>query len=182
MHSIAGIAVFHQCFVAKFIKLQQKALSLTAYFITFISISCAAIASDAAPAYPDGGFKQGNLQVQTRDGLVPLSVEIAQSREQLAYGLMHRVSFPEDYAMLFVFPDEGMHRMWMKNTPSPLDMLFIDKHGTITYIHPSAEPYSLNTIRSPMPVRAIMEMPGGSAKAKHINVGDTIIYHVFSPK
>ena len=54
------------------------------------------------------------------------SVELALTADDRASGLMNRQSMPADHGMLFRFDQTRQVLMWMKNTPLPLDMIFID--------------------------------------------------------
>jgi uncharacterized protein len=53
------------------------------------------------------------------------NVEIADSPEERATGLMNREFLGEAEGMLFIFPDEQKRSFWMKNTLIPLDLAFI---------------------------------------------------------
>lgn len=94
---------------------------------------------------------------------------------------MYRRSLPENYGMLFAWPNERPIQMWMKNTLIPLDMLFIDRKGYIVYIAHSAHPLSTDVISSPKSVLAVLEIAGGEAKNNSIKVGDQVIHAVFQP-
>ena len=54
-----------------------------------------------------------------------ISIEIAQTPDERATGLMFRESLCEKCGMLFIFEEDNHHPLWMKNTLMPLDMVFI---------------------------------------------------------
>jgi hypothetical protein len=47
---------------------------------------------------------------------------------------MDRHSIAPDGGMLFQFPELGYWTFWMKNTKIPLDILWLDKTGTIIHL------------------------------------------------
>ncbi len=63
-----------------------------------------------------------------------IEVEVADTDERRAYGLMFRNSLPKDQGMLFVFDDERTRSFWMKNTLIPLSIAYINKDKVITEI------------------------------------------------
>lgn len=120
------------------------------------------------------------LVIVTKDGARhEFNVEMALSPEQQTVGLMFRTSVPADGGMLF---DWGVPRdstMWMRNTVSPLDMLFINDDGTIRRIAEDTVPQSLAVIESRGPVRATLELAAGTAKRLGIRVGDRVEQRMF---
>jgi hypothetical protein len=66
--------------------------------------------------------------------------EIAVTAAERGRGLMHRVALPKDRGMLFVFPEEGRHRFWMKNTLIELDIIFIAADRRVVSISQRAQP------------------------------------------
>ncbi len=100
------------------------------------------------------------------------TVEIATSPEERAQGLMNREALAPDTGMLFDYGEPTAARMWMKNTLIPLDMLFVDAEGVIRHIHSEAKPHDETPIAAPVPVRWVLEIPGGRAKALKLREGD----------
>jgi hypothetical protein len=146
-----------------------------ARFIAIFAIVYQCIAAPAAWA-ADGA----NLRIETRGGAVDFSVEEPVTQTQMERGLMEREHIPEGYGMLFWFGTPRVVTMWMKNTPSPLDMLFINAEGKITHIARNTTPYSLDIITHPTPAVAVLEIAGGSAKRLGIRTNDRIIHSRFT--
>src|SRR5690606_28514175 len=104
-------------------------------------------------------FDQEELLIQTRSGKThSFTVELALTPEQRAQGLMHRQSMAADHGMLFDFGHSRPVSMWMQNTPLPLDMLFIQRDGTISHIHRNAVPFSQTIIDSHGLVNFVLEL------------------------
>ncbi len=125
-----------------------------------------------AAMHPGSGKAQGlqpfefdTLTIVTQDNEQhDFTVELAQSPEQRALGLMYRQDLAEDHGMLFIYSRPNEASMWMKNTYISLDMLFIDARGRIVRIAERTEPHSLRAISSGRPVRAVLELKGGTAE------------------
>lgn len=64
-----------------------------------------------------------------------IKAEVASTEEQITKGLMFRQSLADNEGMLFVYHDSAVRNFWMKNTPIPLDMIFIAENETIAKIH-----------------------------------------------
>jgi len=47
---------------------------------------------------------------------------------------MYRETLPPENGMLFVFPEKGVHGIWMKNMLFPIDILWLDEAGTILWV------------------------------------------------
>ncbi len=128
----------------------------------------------------DVRFSVEKVVIRTAQGNLPFDTELALEPRQQEHGLMFRKEISENKAMLFVFDNQQIINMWMKNTLIPLDMLFIDSKGKVVYIEHDAKPESLDNIDAGgMSVKAVMEIQGGLAKKKNILVGSEIIYKAF---
>lgn len=126
-------------------------------------------------------FAQEPLLITTANNEYRYQVEIANTPEQQEQGLMFRTTLGDNAGMLFPQGHERMVRMWMKNTKIPLDMLFIDTTGKIVYIAANTTPDSLDIISSPLPVYAVLELAGGSASKRKIEVGNRVLHKAFKP-
>lgn len=119
------------------------------------------------------------LAVLTRTGRVDFTVELALTPEQKARGLMFRKSLPERHGMLFDFGEEQEVGFWMRNTLIPLDMLFIGRDGVVRHLYENAVPLSEEVIPSRYPVRAVLEIAGGSSRRLGIAIGDRVLHRIF---
>jgi uncharacterized protein len=141
----------------------------------------AALAATAALAQPANiSFGRSELVIESGGKHLKFNVEVADTDERRALGLMYRTSLPADSGMLFDFKRDQDVAMWMRNTRIPLDMLFIDKAGRIVNVAQRAVPFSEATISSSGPVRAVLEVNGGTAERLGIKAGDQVIQAMFN--
>jgi hypothetical protein len=110
------------------------------------------------------------------DNGVSFSVELAQSKEEKARGLMFREELPLNQGMLFLFDNEASRSFWMKNTLIPLDMIFIDANMTVVEIKANVPPCKQDPCQSypSKPAKFVLEINGGIAEVKGIKVGSTV--------
>ena len=116
------------------------------------------------------------LQIVSPGRRHEFTVEVAQTPEEQAQGLMFRQSLAPDAGMLFPFNPPRPASFWMKNTLIPLDLIFIRTDGTIESIAPNAVPRSLEAIPSRGPVAAVLEIAGGRAAALGLKEGDRVVW------
>jgi len=125
----------------------------------------------AAPAQAAG---QATLEILTKTGLRTFTVELATNDAERERGLMFRKELPEGRGMLFDFQQERPVAFWMHNTYIPLDMIFIRADGRILSIAENTTPLSDNLIPSGGPIRAVLEVIGGTARKLGIAPGDRV--------
>lgn len=121
------------------------------------------------------------LVIETASGEHAFDVELADTDAKRQRGLMFREELAADTGMLFDFAPPRRVSMWMRNTPLPLDMLFIAADGRIAHIAANTVPYSEAIITSPMPVAAVFEVNAGTAARLGIAVGDVVRHPLFAP-
>ena len=119
-----------------------------------------------------------DVTITSTNGAHVFHVEQAKTAAEQERGLMYRTGLADDYGMLFwPYPPDGPPRVanfWMKNTPSPLDIIFIRAGGTIAHIAENAVPYDETNLSSGEPVAAVLEIKGGRSAALGIAEGDKV--------
>jgi uncharacterized membrane protein (UPF0127 family) len=115
---------------------------------------------------------ESRLVLHTAKGDYPFTIEIADDGAERAKGLMFRDSLAADAGMLFDYKQEQLTAFWMQNTLIPLDMIFIGADGVVKNIHVNAKPLDTTSIPSGVPVRFVLEIPGGRSVEIGLAVGD----------
>ena len=127
-------------------------------------------------------MKTDRLVVEAASGASPpraIAIEVAETDEEKALGLMFRTQLGDDQGMLFSYGATHEMTMWMRNTYIPLDMVFIKADGVIHRIEAKAEPLSDRVISSEGPVAAVLEMAGGATQRLGIKPGDRVVHAMF---
>jgi len=119
------------------------------------------------------------VTVATDLGATMFTAEIADSEPLRERGLMFRQRLPEDRAMLFDFEAPRAVAMWMKNTLIPLDMVFIRNDGVVAYVAEMTVPGSLDAVGVQEPIRAVLEVAGGTAQRIGLRSGDRVYHRIF---
>jgi hypothetical protein len=137
-------------------------------------------ASDDVGVAADGTARVA-VTIATAGGPHVFRVERAATPAAQAQGLMFRTDLKPDEGMLFhPYPAAGggpqVANFFMKNTPSPLDILFIREDGTIARIAENTVPLSESLISSQEPVSAVLELVGGRSAELGIAEGDKVTW------
>jgi uncharacterized membrane protein (UPF0127 family) len=140
----------------------------------------ATLAQSTDPTGPQPPLPKENLVIVGHGGPEhAFEIEMALTEHQQEVGDMFRTSIPEGTGMLFDWSYPRPSQMWMKNTLVSLDMIFINADGTIRTIAEKTTPRSLAVIDSHGPVRATLEVLGGTTAKLGIKVGDTVKQRIF---
>lgn len=119
------------------------------------------------------------LSLVTASGEHRFLVEIADTEESRARGLMFRPPLEDDRGMLFQFPDVAERGFYMRNTPSSLDILYIGPDGRIVSIARHTTPYSEAIIPSNGPAKGVLELRAGRAEEIGAQPGDRVRHPFF---
>lgn len=141
----------------------KRNLILVVFAISFISFCCT---NESGPPViqTDIPFRpEGLLDFVTKDGTVVtrIAIEVAESDSAQARGLMDRRSLPARGGMLFIDQEPSERSFWMKNTPMPLDIIFVRSDSTIANIVRKTTPYSSEKINSTGLAKFVVEVRAG---------------------
>lgn len=157
--------------------LSRRLLILSALVV---AVSMSACARTPTPT-DEAGRPLESLTIETASGAHDFLVEIADDEPERQRGLMFRPPLADDRGMLFQFPDSAERGFWMRNTPSSLDILYIDPAGRIVSIARHTTPYSETTIPSNGPANGVLELRAGRAEEIGAQAGDTVKHPFFRP-
>ncbi|WP_428149213.1 DUF192 domain-containing protein [Brevundimonas sp.] len=137
-------------------------------------------AKSSAPV-DEAGRPLEELKIVTASGEHELLVEIADDEPERERGLMFRPPLADDRGMLFEFPDSAERSFWMRNTPSSLDIIYIDPTGSIVSIAHHATPYSEAPLPSNGAANGVLEVRAGLTEQIGAKPGDKIVHPFFKP-
>ena len=109
------------------------------------------------------------------------TVELAETAEKQALGMMFREELADDHGMLFIFPVEGMRSFWMKNCRIPLDIFYFDADLKLVSVSENARPCKTQrcpTYPSKGPAKYVLELNAGKAKELGTQTGDVLELHL----
>ncbi|WP_169196132.1 DUF192 domain-containing protein [Devosia sp. MC1541] len=142
-----------------------------------VTRTLAAAATALVVALPLAAYSQEEgLTIKSATGDHVFTVDVVDTPETRAKGLMNVHELAPDAGMLFDFKEERPVAFWMMNTFIPLDMLFITADGTIKNIHVNAVPHDKTSIPSDGPVQYVLEVPGGRTVELGIEAGDSVVH------
>ncbi|KQT33430.1 hypothetical protein ASG29_05110 [Sphingomonas sp. Leaf412] len=148
-----------------------------------LALAALLLAAPSACKAPDAASSTASatipLTIESGGTRHAFRVELAKTPAQQQRGLMFRPPLADDAGMLF-FPypaDGGPPReasFWMKDTPSPLDIVFIRADRTIAAIGADTIPFSEIPVTSGEPVAAVLELRAGRAAELGLREGDKV--------
>lgn len=153
---------------------RRAALEAALFFVYLVLLATVITAPDAGAK-----MRRESLILQTVAARHVIEIEVAESMEEKSLGLMFRPTVPDGTGMLFPYGPPQEITMWMKNTYTSLDMVFIRPDGIIHRIEARTEPMSERTIGSNGPVSAVLELKAGAAERMGLKAGDRVLHKSF---
>jgi len=126
---------------------------------------------------------QPRVSIIAKEGReITFQVEIADTPTKREMGLQYRRELAPDHGMVFLFPMEERQSFWMKNTPIPLDMIFISAERKIVGIVENTVPFSLDGRSVSGTSQFVLEINGGLSRRYGFKAGDSVRFQGFSPQ
>lgn len=117
----------------------------------------------------------GQLVREVHIGGTAVQVEVAGTPALRERGLSGHAPLGAGEGMLFVFEQDGMWGIWMKDMAFAIDIVWADASGTITTIYRSVSPDTYPNVFYPSaPARYVLELPAGFTAAHGIEEGEKI--------
>jgi len=139
------------------------------YFLLFAAAAVSCSNAERSKASPITVF----IESKNTKTAIPIDVETAVTAQEQQRGFMHRNEIPDGTGMIFVFKRDEKLRFWMKDTPHPLSIAFIDSTGRIREIY-DMQPFSLDITASTYSVRYALEVAQGYFERAGIRAGDKL--------
>lgn len=117
-------------------------------------------------------------------GRPEVEVELAETAQQRAQGLMYRSILAAHHGMLFIYPDQAPRGVWMKNTRLALDVVFLDRAQQVVALLPHLPPCPADPCpiyRSTVAAAYMLELPAGSIKQYGLAVGEWLSLPTTTP-
>jgi len=147
----------------------KKYLRILSTYFALIIYSTFSLASEINHAKPDSFVVLPNSTVY--------KLELARTQEERILGLMFREKLANGKGMLFIFPQDGFHPFYMKNTLIPLDIIWLDSNYRIVYFHINVQPCKEEPCESYYPIaksRFVLEFNTGTVVKEKLKIGDKL--------
>lgn len=135
-----------------------------------------AVSAEQSATHPESGLAVIPLTVTSGGARHAFQVEVARTDAEQAKGLMFRTQLGPAEGMIFPRQPADIASFWMKNTPLPLDIIFVGTDGRILNIAANTEPYSLEPVSAIGLTETVFEIRGGRAEELGIKAGDRVEY------
>lgn len=126
------------------------------------------------------GFEETRVTVKTGASVLEWCMLLAQTEQQRARGLMEvtDAALGGYDGMLFRYDTDVNERYWMRNTPMPLSIAFVDSAGHLVSnvdMAPCADSPDCQDYPAAGPYRTAIEVPQGKLPSLGILPGATIV-------
>jgi len=142
----------------------------------WVLISMMMIAGGTESAEAGSLRRDGRLEFLTGEGMISAAVDIqvADTPQERARGLMGFKKLDESEGMLFIYPDADLRAFWMRNTYVSLDIIFLSEGRRVINIAQGTRVLSDTRYYSEEPAQYVVEVIAGFCQAHGIRPGDSV--------
>lgn len=149
-------------------------LALALFLLFIIAVAIAPFFLQTPHMLTNAATQARNLHTIYLNGM-PLRVFLAQTPSEREQGLGGRATTTPGDGMLFVFPEEDRHAIWMRNMRFAIDVLWISASGEVVDIKKAISPHTFPEIFEPKAAaRFILELPAGLADSYNAEIGSVM--------
>lgn len=124
--------------------------------------------------------KESSIIVVTFPSGAQLEAEVADTPEKLLFGLAFRETLPPHSGMLYIFEQNGLHRVTTREYRFPIDILWVDESHHVVHMMEHAEPCGKDPcpLFGPPPetVRYVIQTESGFIKKAEVKKSDELKY------
>ncbi len=124
--------------------------------------------------------KESSVIVVTFPSGVELEAEVADTPEKLLFGLAFREGLPANGGMLYIFEENGLHRVTTREYRFPIDILWVDESHHVVHLLEQAEPCAKDPcpLFGPPPesARYVIQAESGFIKKSGVVKNDEVKY------
>lgn len=157
-------------------RLNKRSIILVVAFIAlYVCAGC--IDTGPPPGKKLGTFREdGRLKFVDDDDTLcaSIAIEIADTLQTRAKGLMGRREMDDTVGMLFIYDSADDRVFWMRNTPLSLDIIFVSENRQVINIAKRTQPLSDNQYRSQGPAKYVVEVMSGFSDRHEIGEGTRV--------
>jgi uncharacterized membrane protein (UPF0127 family) len=146
-------------------------------FRTMLLFCLIAAGLAAPPCLGQEYSKAGNRLTHLTVKGVPVTAEVVDTPNKVYLGLGRRQSLAEGTGMLFIIPTMGLQAFCMRDMQFSIDIIWI-ADGKVAGVQPKLSPSDKGSFVSPVPVRLVLEVPGGFAETHGIQAGDPVVLNL----
>lgn len=127
-----------------------------------------------------GERKESSIIVVTFPSGTQLEAEAADTPEKLLFGLAFRDALPPNGGMLYIFDQNGLHRITTREYRFPIDILWVDESHHVVHMLENADPCSKDPCPffgpPPEPARYVIMAESGFIRKAHVAKDDELKY------
>ena len=136
--------------------------------------AAAPVQTAETPAVSPAGLQLIDVTIVSGETKHSFKTELAATQQEQAKGMMFRTEMGDDEGMLFPSYTPQLRSFWMKNTPLPLDIIFIGPDRRILNIAADTPPYTEENVSSDGITSGVLELIGGRAAELGLKPGDKV--------